>query len=177
MSILTTVLAVAISAGTATAVPWVLWRARARSWALAWSVTALFAVTEMWMAEYRLGLATAWETAYWRDIVQQPVGQEQERQSLQSRYSNAYFGDQALSELTQFAQKPHEFGYVRFFGQTQIVGQRNNRNIRSAAFCAESATYPVERLSILSRTRGPQTDLIRDDWELLEPKMAHSGGK
>jgi hypothetical protein len=55
-----------ITVGIATAAVLALrsWRS---PWARPWLVTAMFAVMEMWMAEYRLKLIGAWEAAYWRD--------------------------------------------------------------------------------------------------------------
>jgi hypothetical protein len=65
--VLITALAWAITAGIASAVPWVLWKSRANGWALAWAVTAYFAVQETWLAEGWHRHALDWENAYWRD--------------------------------------------------------------------------------------------------------------
>jgi hypothetical protein len=72
--VLVTVAALVITVAVLVAIPLVLvkaWRLESQMpFALAWTVTALFAVQEMWMAEYRLGMAKAWKSAYSRCIAE-----------------------------------------------------------------------------------------------------------
>jgi hypothetical protein len=58
--VLITVLAWVITVGILTAIPLALCRSQSFGWALLWSVTALFGVQEMWIAEHRFALLVAW---------------------------------------------------------------------------------------------------------------------
>lgn len=128
---LITALAVAITAGFVTAVPLVLWRAQARAWAWVWSVTAYFAVQEMWMAEYRQRLVIAWETAYWRDteILQRQL--QQSARQRQSILTPAGDDDSFLRGLVAAARGPH----ARCSGDYKLSDERsrNGRNIPEVA--------------------------------------------
>lgn len=77
---LITVLAWVITVGILTAIPLVLCRSQSFGWALLWSVTALFGVQEMWIAEHRFALLVTWEAAFQRNAEQLQQCQKSQRQ-------------------------------------------------------------------------------------------------
>lgn len=128
-----TALAWVITAGIVTAAPWALvrsWRSPlVRPWALAWVITAYFAVQEMWMAEYRLELAKSWQAAYWRDIGRPRQELQQSRLELR-----AFGGDDALFHpvSTQAARLPHAHN----LGGDLSLGEPMRNSRRTLVTCA-----------------------------------------
>jgi hypothetical protein len=133
---LITALAWAITAGIALVLPlaWMQWP---RSpWAMAWIVTALFAVMEMWQAEYRLGLSRAWEVAYWRDIESLQRQPSETIQSSQSRFQ--FFGDDAaFHPLSNQAALGLLVPSASCDGLSNELSQssHNTRAVASSSFC------------------------------------------
>jgi hypothetical protein len=119
---LITALAWEITPGIALVMPlaWMQWR---RSpWAMAWAVTTLFAVMEMWQAEHRLGLVRAWEIAYWRDI----GALKQERQQSHQPPPTPGGGDILFPPATGLAAQPPYAQFQSDYGFRHELA-RNNR--------------------------------------------------
>ena len=134
-----TALAWVITAGFAIAVPFAwarVWRSPwpwARPWATTWTLTAILAVMELWMAEYRLGLAETWKAAYLiaADKLQQCQLSRLIPPAQSSTRSDSYFlcaADRPFANQSLF--EDHQFGVGRQFRPESSISQGEGVSMR-----------------------------------------------
>lgn len=147
----------------------------------AWFLRAMFAAMEMWEAEYRLGMAQAWKSAYLRSFEElrqcqrQPL---QPRQSQQLQWPNGSVFEIRYADLGLLDPSIHPaiapFERVPYpswtaYGQSNAVEFPRSNRSKTVIPCGLSSPRSLGAFSLRNPPNGVDFDILLPRDDLISP--------